>query len=245
MPTNFYFRNGDARNEQKLIEDLVVESIKQYGFDCRYLPRTITDQDTIIRDVQNSSFLSAIPLEFYIKNVENFGGMGDFASKFGHEINDSMTLVCSRRSFKEELTALDATLIRPREGDLIFFPLNRKLFEIKFVEHEAPFYQMGSLQCFELSVELFEYNQETFNTGIPEIDVPYSLLDRGLANNVPANITLATDLGQEVDSSGMPIFVDMPDLDESSGDPQGENFDLQNEANTILDFSESNPFGEP
>lgn len=244
--SNFYFRNQDASNEQRLIEDLIAESIHVYGFDVRYLPRTIIDQDTIIRDAQNSSFTSQYVVEMYIKNVENFGGMGDFVSKFGHEINDSMTLVVAVRTFHEEITLKDQTLIRPKAGDLIYFPLNKKIFEIKFVEHEAIFYQMGSLQTFELSCELFEYNQETFNTGIPEIDIPYSMLNRDLdANNAPTNISTISDLGMEVDSEGLPITFTLPPLDPSTGDPQAENTDFQNEANNFIDYDESNPFGDP
>jgi hypothetical protein len=246
MATNFYFRNADATNEQVLIEDLIVEAIKIYGFDMIYIEREVVNQDKVITDDKYSRFRNTYGIEAYIKNVEGFEGDGDFLSKFGLEIRDRVTLTISRRSFKSEVTDVKPDLVRPREGDLIYFPLNRKFFEIKFVEHEAVFYQMGSLQTYDMNCELFEYSGEDFQTGNPVIDIPFSTLNKALSNNVPANLTTIAGGGVlEIGADGVPLVLDIPDeIDEDTGDAQGKNRIHQEEANIILDFNEKDPFSE-
>jgi len=169
VATNFYFNNFSNSQEQSLVEDLVTESIKIYGHDVYFLPRTIVARDSLYNQDDLSRFDSAYLVEMYIKNVEGFEGEGDLFSRFGVEIRDQITFVISQRTFDNEI-GTSVTLTRPREGDIIFFPLNNKAFQIKFVEHEAVFYQMGALQTYEMSCELFEYSGEQFNTGIDIID---------------------------------------------------------------------------
>jgi hypothetical protein len=155
-------------------------------------------------------------IETYIKNVDGFGGDGDFLSKFGLQINDTMTLTIAMRKFMEDVALFDGE-VRPNEGDLIYFPLNRKIFEVKFVEHEAIFYQMGKLQTYDLRCELFEYSQERFNTGIEEIDTllaPYVLTSNAAIANVESVDFLA------------------------------DNFTIETNADGIINFTETNPFGE-
>lgn len=173
MPTtNLYFNNYSFTGEQRLIEDLIIEAIKIYGVECYYLPRTLVNEDEIWNEDTSSKFESAYPLEMYIKNVDAFEGEGDFLSKFGLEIRDSVTLTISQRRFGEELSPEDTTadVGRPSEGDLIWFPLNGKIFEVQHVEHEAIFYQLGSLQTYDLRCELFEYSSEIIDTGVKVID---------------------------------------------------------------------------
>jgi len=173
MPTtNLYFSNYSFTGEQRLIEDLIIEAIKIYGVECYYLPRTLVNDDDVWGEDASSKFEVAYPLEMYIKNVEGFEGEGDFLSKFGLEIRDSVTLTISQRRFGEELHPDDTTSEagRPVEGDLIWFPLNGKIFEVKHVEHEAIFYQLGSLQTYDLRCELFEYSSEIIDTGVGVID---------------------------------------------------------------------------
>lgn len=247
MGTNLYFRNWDARNEQDLVENLIVEAIKMYGIDCHYMPRIITNKSTVIDDVKSSKFTKAHGIEMYIKNVEGFQGQGDFLSKFGVEIRDQMVLTISRRSFTHEVTNNDSEITRPREGDLIYFPLNKKFFEVMHVEHESVFYQMGALQTYDLTVELFEYSGEIVDTGIPEIDIPFKMLDRSLnSSGVPKNIEYIAAGGEfATDSQGNPIVLPIPlDLDSDSGDGQGENYEIQAESNTYIDFTEEDPFSE-
>lgn len=215
MPTNPFFNNFSESQEQTLIEDLVVEAIKMHGIDVYYLPRNVLNKDEVILDDKLSTFNKAILIEMYIKNVEGFEGEGDLLGKFGLEIRDRMTMTMSRRSFFEEVE-LQTTLTRPREGDLVYFPLNRKFFEIRFVEHEAVFYQMGSLQAYDLVLELFDYNHETFATGITAIDNRF------------------TDLTHDASANG---FVGVEETD-----TQADNETIQAEANVFIDFSNTNPF---
>lgn len=202
--------------EQNLIEDLIIESIRIYGFDVWYIPRTLGAKDELLNEDDLSTFNSAYMMEMYIKNVEGFGGDGDFLSKFGLQINDTMTLSVAIRRFNEDV-GLYTEEVRPNEGDLIYFPLNRKMFEVKFVEHEAIFYQMGALQMYDLRCELFEYSQERFNTGVSEID---TLFDRYV---ITSNAAIAN--------------VESVDL-------TADNFTIETNADAILDFTEQNPFGE-
>jgi hypothetical protein len=174
----------------------------------------------------------------YIKNVEGFGGQGDFLSKFNLEIRDQVTFTIARRTFNNEIGAY-TTFERPREGDLIYFPLNNKFFEIKFVEHEAIFYQLGALQTFDLSCELFEYSNELFNTGIDLIDSKYPKLS--LDVNLFGSL-LTEDSLNLTDEQGL-VFVE-EGYDFSKQDPIADNDEIQAESDDILDFSEFDPFSE-
>jgi hypothetical protein len=216
MATNFYFNNFTNSGEQTLIEDLIIESIRVYGLDCWYIPRTLGAKDELLNEDDLSTFNKAYMLEMYVKNVEQFGGDGQFLSKFGLQINDTMTLSVSMRRFAEDVGMYDEQ-IRPNEGDLIYFPLNSKMFEVMYVDNKPIFYQMGSLQMYDLRCELFEYSQERFNTGVLEID---TLFDSYVltSNSAIANV--------------------------ESFDLMADNFTIETIADNIIDFSETNPFGE-
>ena len=171
MPTNVYF-NHAVQSEQDLHEDLVVESLRFFGHECFYLPRTIVDEDELFGEDTSSKFDDAYSVEMYIENTEGFEGEGDLLSKFGVEVRDQATFVLSRRTWNR-FVSLDQNLVtttRPQEGDLIYFPLGNQVFEIRFVEHENPFYQLGKLNVFKLQCETFEYSHEAFDTGIAELD---------------------------------------------------------------------------
>ena len=166
MPTNVFF-NHAVSSEQHLYEDLVVESLRMYGHNVYYLPREIIEEDTILGEDVASKFGDAYEIEAYLENVEGFEGEGDLYSKFGVEIRDQATFVIALRTW-ERFVSLDNNLtssFRPNEGDVIYFPLSGSLFEIKFVEHEDPFYQVGKLFVFKCRCELFEYRGEDFDTG--------------------------------------------------------------------------------
>jgi len=172
MPTNVFF-NHAVNTEQQLYEDLVVESLRFYGHDTFYLPREIVEEDSIFNEDVQSKFGDAYGVEMYIENTDGFEGDGDLLSKFGIEVRDTATFVLSLRTW-ERFISLDsnlATSLRPNEGDLIYFPLTNSMFEIKFVEHEDPFYQVGKLFVFKLRCELFEYSGEDFDTGNVDVDV--------------------------------------------------------------------------
>ena len=242
MATSVYFNNFNASQEQLLIEDLVIESIKIYGHDVYYIPKTLVNKDKIYGESSITRYDSAYFLEMYIRNVEGFQGEGDFLSKFNLQIRDQMTLTVARRTFDGEVGArASPPLIRPNEGDLIYFPLNRKIFQIKFVEHEPVFYQMGALQMYDLKCELFEYSDEIFNTGVREIDDLASKYSTSLDSGA-----IFIEGGVEeimiTDEDGYPIIQEYFDL--ANQDVISDNDKLQTEADFILDFSEKDPFSE-
>ena len=165
MALNPYFNKFKNLPEQNLIEDLTVEAIKIHGMEIYYLPRKMIHRDDFFGEAPYSRFSSFKMIEMYMDTTTAFEG-GDTFTKFGFEIRDSVKFTVSRKRFKRE-TGME----RPMEGDLLYLPLNKGLFEIKFVEHENPFYQLGKLLSFQLTCELFQYSEEKMNTGVPEIDV--------------------------------------------------------------------------
>jgi hypothetical protein len=202
--------------EQTLIEDLIIESIRIYGLDCWYIPRTLGAKDDLLNEDDLPVFDQAYMIEMYVKNVEGFEGDGQFLSKFGLQIRDSMTLSVSMRRFSEDV-ALYNEQIRPNEGDLIYFPLTRKVYEVMFVDNKPIFYQLGALQMYDLRCELMEFSNEVFNTGVEEIDI-ISANRITTANNTIAGI--------------------------ESLDSLADNLTIETTADGILDFTEENPFGE-
>lgn len=171
MALNPYFKQA-VRSEQNLYEDLIIESIKMYGNEAYYLPRTIVSEDPILGDDIPSKFDEGWNIEVYIENVDGFAGEGDLFLKFGIEIRDQATFVVSRRRWRETKGYYTGVLEdgEPSEGDLIYLPMSKSLFQIMHIERESPFYQLGNLPVFKLECELFEYNSEQFDTGIEEID---------------------------------------------------------------------------
>jgi len=178
MPTNFYFNNfplHQITSEQLLVEDLVIEAMQIHGMDVYYLPQTSRDQvDMLYGEDTLKEFRSAYGIEMYLENVSGMDGEGDFISKFGLEIRDEVTLLMSRRRF----ASLGTSLVRPREGDLIYIPLLRNFFEISFVEHEnnqAMFYTLGrgrggNVYVYALKLKQFVFSEEIISTGVDEID---------------------------------------------------------------------------
>jgi len=171
MPRNVYFSQGSIP-EQQMFEDIMIESLKIYGQETYYLPRKIITRDMILNEDRESQFDDAYMIEMYIEDIEGFGGEGNLMSKFGIEIRDEVTFIVARRSWNKLVGTWNNTVdnFRPNEGDLIYLPLSGSLFEISFVEHEQPFYQLKNLPTYKLQCRLFEYNQEDFRTGIPDLD---------------------------------------------------------------------------
>jgi hypothetical protein len=168
---NVYFTQG-TRNEQLLVEDLIIESLKIFGQTLYYIPRELVSKDDILGEDRLSQFKTSFPIEMYFENVDSFDGQGAFLQKFGLMMEQSATLVVARRRWEQLIGRYNKTTIptRPNEGDLIYFPLTDGLFEIKFVKHQDPFYQLGKLYVYKLQVELFQYASERIDTGISEID---------------------------------------------------------------------------
>lgn len=168
MAINPYFKS--QRDEQNVLEDLAIETIKIHGQDMVYMPRTLVNEDSLFGEDVQSAFNDGYEIEMYISTVDGFEGEGDIIARFGLQINDTCTLVVSRKRFTQLITANDSDILKPREGDLIFFPLTGGIFEITFVEDENPFYQLGRLYTYDLKCELKKYSRETLNTGWSDID---------------------------------------------------------------------------
>jgi hypothetical protein len=177
MALNPFFLQGSP-GEQRLVQDLINEQLKIYGVDVIYIPRKFVRKQTIIREIQSSKFDDNYAIEAYINNYDGYSGQGDILSKFGVNLKDELSLVISKERFEDfispflEASDNDEIVLasRPREGDLVYFPLGQRLFEVKFVEHEVNFYQLGKLYMYELKCELFEYEDEVIDTTIEEID---------------------------------------------------------------------------
>lgn len=244
MPTtNLYFNNHAFSGEQNLIEDLIIESIRIYGVDCYYIPRTLVAEDLVFGEDTLSKFDDAYLIEMYIKSVDGFEGEGDFLSKFNIEIRDEMVLTVSRRRFGEEVLDTTENVGRPSEGDLIYFPLNNKVFEVKFVEHEAVFYQMGSLQTYDLRCELFEYSHERLDTGIAAIDSIEDAYSGDFLNELllEDGSTLVTETALGL----LPFNLEgIKDQTAETKDKGATNETYKSDVIDFIDFSEMNPFSE-
>ena len=175
MVLNPFFQQG-SKSEQSLVQSLINEQLKIYGVDVHYMPRKYVSSDSILREVSASSFEDAYPIEAYIDNFDGYGDNPTLLSKFGIEQTNEVTLIISKERFETYISPLmknESNIklsTRPKEGDLIYFPLGDRLFEIKYVEHEKPFYQLKNTYVYELRCELFRYEDEVIDTGVDEID---------------------------------------------------------------------------
>ena len=218
MATSVYF-SGAVRSEQDLYEDLVTESIKVFGQDVVYLPREEISEDDLLNETWNE-YTQAYPVEMWLENAEAFEGDGNLLGKFGLEIRDQGTFVIPKKRWDHVVgmnlaEALgNQVLSKPAEGDLIYMPMTDRIFEIKYVEPKNPFYQLADLPTYTLTAELFEYNDQHFDTGWDEIDAIEWDNATAYSYIVTAN-TANFELGELVtqwtgsnDSSGNPINIE-------------------------------------
>jgi hypothetical protein len=214
MSRNVYFTNGTG-SEQLLIEDLIIESLKIYGQDFFYIPRTLVSKDEILGEDRLSEFKSSFPIEMYFENVDSLDCQGAFIQKFGLMMEQSATLVVAKRRWDQLIGRYGVTQIssRPNEGDLLYFPLTKGLFEIKFVKHQDPFYQLGKLYVYKLQVELFQYSSERIDTGISEIDA-FETLKTFSTNTTRNNTGYVTRIAVTSTGSG---YATAPAVTFSSG----------------------------
>jgi len=244
MATNFYFQSGipgGRSSEQLLMEDIIIECLKIYGFDTYYMPRNAVNEDVILGEDTLNNFEHAYPLEMYMQNVSGFEGDGDLMTKFGVEIRDTATFVVARRRWDEVIASSGNAVLttRPAEGDIIYFPQTKAFFEIKRVEATDPFFQVGKLYVYKLQCELMQYSSEVFDTGISEID--------GIAADKSADIN-AFNLLLETGSRALleeynPAGIILQSYNIGTIFPNTDNEDFKGEI-SVLDFSEHNPFGE-
>ena len=177
MALNPFFLQGSS-SEQRLVQELINEQLKMYGVDVTYIPRKIVNRDTILNEIETSKFDDNYTIEAYVNTYEGYSGAGDILTKFGMSLKDELTITISKERFDDYIATFlsgedtDEIILssRPREGDLVYFPLGQRLFEIKFVEHEDPFYQLGKNYVYQLKCELFELEDEVIDTSIEAID---------------------------------------------------------------------------
>jgi len=194
MALNPFFQQGSS-SEQRLIQQLINEQLRMYGVEVAYIPRKFVKKETIIREISASKFNDNFMIEAYINTYDGYTGAGDILTKFGMSLKDEVNLVISRERFEDFISPFLESMpddeititTRPREGDIIYFPLGKRLFEVKFVEHEKPFYQLGNLYVYELQCELFEYEDEIggwegMDTTVEEIDA--TLKTQGYINDL-------------------------------------------------------------
>jgi hypothetical protein len=310
MPRNVYFSQA-VKSEQNLYEDPIIESLKIYGQDVYYIPRTLVNRDDILNEDPASKFDDAYLLEMYIENTEGFEGSGDLYSKFGLEIRDECTFIVSRRRWETRVGIFSDNVVdpRPQEGDLIFLPMTNSFFEISYVEDDQPFYQLSNLPVYRMQCNLFEYNDEDFDTGIVEVDDKSSQSAYQVAMEVTitggnhfevGEIVEQTLVAADGDTPAVKVFGEVlqrtktsdvlsklwvghvgasgtteakdftvggtltgrtsaytgtiatifSDLTDTTGqawasDEAAQNVDFEIDADGFIDFSESNPFGDP
>ena len=306
MPTNVFF-SPKVNTEQYMFEDIIIESIKMYGQDVFYMPRKIVERDTLLGEDIESEFNTANTIEMFIENTEGFEGEGNIFQKFGMEIRDEATFIVAKRSWQKLVGVWNSDINddRPREGDLIYLPLSKSFFEISYVEHEQPFYQLSNLPVFKLQARLFEFNEEEFNTGVAEVDsiennfgyqeifdvgsvsgtfeigerIKYVSVQASELNVVPVveEVNISAQLLQidgvkmtvnqiettdglyhtfgvsntlvGITSGATATITQVYDISSSvdntfTTDLAARNFNFEDEADDIIDFSESNPFGD-
>lgn len=253
MATNRYLQDQGFFVESDLINSITVESIQWGGINVQYIPRTFVDLDLMYGEDVLSQFDTVIPIEVYLENVSGWEGESQFISKFGLEVRDGASLVMSRTRFIESVVPFlpedRKNKLRPLEGDLLYYPIARALFEIKFVEDEDPFYQTGQRFVWKLSVEKFRYNSEKFNTGDEFIDSKFGdLLNRDRINNT---ISLQTGFKLKLQNGGnlLRSFYDEDSVRNGLNDGNeilsyGDNAEIKKRFLDIAEFSEDNPFGD-
>ena len=290
MSTNVYFSRGTP-NEQHLYEDLAIEAIQIYGHEVFYIPRTLVNKDELFGEDALSRFDDAYGIEMWMETQEGYEGEKELISRFGLEIRDETTFVVSRRRWDNTVSS-DANLIvstRPDEGDLIYMPTVKKLFEISFVDHDDPFYQIDNLPVYKLYCRTFEYSSEVLDTGIYAIDdietkKSTDFLGFEISGEQASGVTYNEKIGLECGTmyatgEGDVILEDnsfllgeneegfaalaLEDSDDyytfvviqeayslATQDTQSENEWFEERAtgiigDPVLDFTESNPFGDP
>lgn len=222
-----------------MIEDLVLESIKIYGHDMYYCPRTLIAKDDIYGEDTISEYKTAYYIDLYIRNFDSYEGDGNFLSKFNLEIRDQMTLTVSVRNFMNEIGNIEM-IDRPQEGDLIYIPMLDRLLVIKYVNKNPVFYQMGAIQMYDLVCEMFEYSSERFSTGIEAIDS----IETNLSLDASEYALLTQDKFIITDQDGYQIVQGGYNFETQARDPYEDNTEFETEGDSILDWTQIDPFSE-
>ena len=262
---NRFFNQYSTASEQNVLEDLIIESIKVYGIDAYYLPRTHVNLDLLYKEDTSLLYDDALPLEVYLKTYDGYLGQNDFISKFGLQIDESMTFTLAKKRFLQVLQpklmteysynlinedgdglvqegGYDySTYIRPLEGDLIWFPFTNDLFEIKFVEVIETLFQLGKLYTFELRCDKYDYTSDRLDTGVESID---AIEDEFSLSNEFMPKMLLEDENQLLNEDGTYIMEEGSHIQAQNEGAQNEFIQNKVGEDDILDFSEKNPFAE-
>jgi hypothetical protein len=263
MRNRFFNQYSEVAGEQSLLEDLIIESIKIYGIDAYYLPKTYVNLDLLYKEDTSLLYDDALPLEVYLKTYDGYLGQNDFISKFGLQIDESLTFTIAKKRFNQvlkpalmteysynllteagELLTQEggydySTLIRPNEGDLIFFPMTNDLFEIKFVEVIETLFQLGKLYTYELRCDKYEYTSDKFNTDVAIVDnieTDFSLDSTNLDN------LLLEDEFMLLNEDSSIVMMEGAIIEQKNAGAQNEFIQTKIVDDDILDFSEKNPF---
>lgn len=238
MAVSTFFDNFSNYGEQQLLQDLGTEMIQRYGIDVYYMPRSHVNIDRLWNEDTLSEFNQATLIEVYIKTFSGWQGEGDLMQKFGISMADQITFSMMRNRWTDEFTVFQPDLIRPLEGDFIYLPLTRALFEVKFVEHESNFYQTGLLTYYDIKAERVNFSNEKIQTGVSEVD------------NIASKFTTAADDFFLTDQDGNSLLAgDGTSLVEGQFDTDTIDASTQNslfsaQGRQFIDFSKKNPFGE-
>ena len=258
MAVNHFFQGGNGignKNEKSLYEDLIIEGLKIYGHDVYYLPRTLVNQDLILGEDSLSKFDDSYLIEMYVETTEGLAGEQELINKFGLEIREETTFMLSKRRWNDAVDSYHTMIKegRPNEGDIIYYPLLNKFFEISFVEDQEPFFQLGNLPVYKLRARTWEYSSEKLDTGVADID---SAEDQFSLDQLAHQFMLEDDSGalqlendsvngdknyfinEEYNLQTQSTYADNLDLDAAAG------FNTADTSDDILDFTERNPFGE-
>lgn len=241
---NHYFQSGryiGRNSEQNLYEDLIIESMKIYGLEVYYMPRSPGNEDKILMEDTLSSFNHAYPIEMYMENVGGFEGDGELMTKFGIELRETATFIVSRRRWESIVgDSGNSVLQRPAEGDVIYFPLTKSFFEIRKAESKQPFFQVGKLFVYKLYCEMMQFSNERVNTGVDEIDSSFDFMDQTVDK---FEFLLEDNESFLLETQELtPMVLESYKLNNELTDTKNDLFDL--EVDSVLDFSEKNPFGE-
>jgi hypothetical protein len=258
MAINHHFQGGNGignTNEKKLYEDLIIEGLKIYGHDVYYLPRTLVNRDLILGEDTLSKFDDSYLIEMYVETTEGLAGEQELINKFGLEIREETTFMLSKRRWTNAVDSEHTMIVegRPNEGDIIYYPLLNKFFEISFVEDQEPFFQLGNLPVYKLRARTWEYSSEKLNTGVTDIDTAEDafsldqLAHQFMLEDGTGSLQLENDsvdgtknyfINEEYNIQTQSTYADNLDLDAQAG------FNTEDTSDDILDFTERNPFGE-
>jgi hypothetical protein len=249
--TNPHFQLYEHQETQRLVDELVAESIEIAGWDCYYMPRRRVDFDDIYYEDAQSKFDTAYQIPLYIKSWQGFEGNDALMTQFGIEVQLQLILTMSRIHWEQNIEQIESAneIWRPREGDLIYIPnMDYRVYEIKYVEHHPYGYQHGYENQFDLTVELFRYAGEILDTGIEQVDC---LQKRSSINAYDWSILTEAGLAMLTEEDSIITIESFQEgqeeygiIDENDEIIEASGSETSNTADDVITWDSSNPFSE-